>query len=71
MVIKLRVDAIGHGLQYNRYPLVFEFTMNVAENYKDDDSWVDTIAMRVQREAKRKTACDHVTIKNYEILTKV
>lgn len=65
MLLDVNVKAVGHGLGYNKYPVVFSFKMNVGENYADEEEELYLIGSRVTREAKKKTCCDQVTISSY------
>lgn len=54
----VKVEAIGHGMNWNRYPVKFEFTVNgKVSDYSNFE-----LHNRVRRETQRKSACDHVTI---------
>ena len=60
MLIKIEVKATGHGLGYNKYDTEFSFSMNVPNDYEDDDGELERIAERVRREAQKKTCCNYL-----------
>jgi hypothetical protein len=66
-MFNVKVKGKGHGYNWAKYPVEFEFSMNGdPSDYSESE-----IRGRARRELKRKTACDSVEIDELSVILKI
>lgn len=68
-LVNVRVKVVGHGSGLNRYPVTFDFQMYVdVERVMGYEDARAAIRVRSKKEARKKTACEDVTLQSVQVV---